>query len=56
MVGGTLSGDVDGKSGSGALAKLVFEYFVEEYEAPHVTLSEKVSTRTCLIQKVQSST
>lgn len=41
LVGGTLIGDSDGKSGSGILAKILFEYFVEEYEMPHLVLSEK---------------
>jgi hypothetical protein len=41
LVGATLIGDVSGKSGSGVLAKISFEYFVEEYEMPHLALSEK---------------
>lgn len=47
LVGGTLLGEVNGKSGSGTLATILFEYFVEEYEMPHLVLSEK-GFATCL--------
>lgn len=47
LVGGTLVGETSGKSGSGTLAIILFEYFVEEYEMPHLVLSEK-GFATCL--------
>jgi hypothetical protein len=36
FVGGTLEGDVPGKSGSGTLATIVFGYFSRSYEAPSI--------------------
>ncbi len=36
LLGGTLFGDVQGKSGSGGLAKVVFGFYSENYEMPQI--------------------
>jgi len=39
LIGGTLYGDVSGKSGAGTLATIEFGYLTQEYEMPELALS-----------------
>ena len=41
LLGSTLAGNVSGKNGTGTLAIINFEYFVEESKTPQLALSEK---------------
>jgi len=41
LLGATLTGEISGINGTGTLAVIEFEYFVEGYKPPQLTLSEK---------------
>jgi hypothetical protein len=40
LVGGTLEGEVPGKSGSGTLATVVFGYFISNFKSPMIVLQQ----------------
>ena len=44
MLGGSLKGEVSGKSGSGRLAVVTFGYFVEDYVEPELVLEKVFKT------------
>jgi hypothetical protein len=54
LLGGTLYGMRAGKYGNGTLATIVFGYFVDEYEEPRLSFSEKGFFKTFLIDSRDS--
>lgn len=48
LLGGTLHGNIPGESGSGKLATIIFEFFMDEYEDPRIA-SEVGSFETQLL-------
>lgn len=54
LLGGTLSGAISGKSGSGTLATMVFGYLIPQYEMPEISLNEKGFFQTLLIDSTRA--
>jgi len=54
LLGGTLYGSVTGKNGNGTLATIIFGYFVDEYEEPTLSFSEKGLFKTFLLDSRDS--
>ncbi|MGD8565576.1 MAG: cohesin domain-containing protein [Candidatus Bathyarchaeota archaeon] len=54
LLGGTLSGDIPGESGSGTLATVVFGYLTPEYKEPEISFNEKGFFQTLLIDSTRA--